>query len=276
MPEMQDVASHFDDITVTDSYTGAFAFKGQFSSFDESSPDGSVARKRTLSLRPGTVIPARRAIQFMSENWIVGDGNTDGFQDSAIRKAYWMKKSSGLVSIVSPLEQLTGVSTLAMHAAVEYLKDTVNGVTDAEYDPFWNVYVSQSETVTVGKFVKHGALLYRIRGLHYETSGFNLAQCDQLDQENIVTATVQSASTYDPITDTVTATSTTVSAILLEPSKFYRYRNLSDSKFNSGDLTALVASAPAIGTNITVGSTAWRVLEVQAELDAWALHIRRV
>jgi hypothetical protein len=276
MPEMQDVASHFDDITVTDSYTGAFAFKGQFSSFDESSPDGSVARKRTLSLRPGTAIPARRAIQFMSENWIVGDGNTDGFQDSSIRKAYWMKKSSGLVNLVTPLEQLTGVSTLSMHAAVEYLKDTVNGVTDAEYDPFWNVYVSQSETVAVGKFVKHGSFLYRIRGFHYETSGFNLAQCDQIDQENLVTATVQSASSYDPITDTITATSSAVPAILLEPSKFYRYRNLSDSKFNSGDLTALVASAPAIGTNIAIGSTAWRVLEVQAELDAWALHIRRV
>lgn len=276
MPELVDVASHFDDITVNDAYTGTFAFYGQFSSFDESSPDGSVARKRTMSVRPGTAIPGRKAITFLGETWILGDGNTDGLQDTAIRKAYWMRKSVGLLSVVSPLQLLTSAAGTSMYAARNYLKDTVNGVTDTEYDPFWDISVTTAETTPIGYFVKNGAEVYRVRGTHVEASGFKLVQCDQLDVENLLTVTVNTATAYDPVTDTVTNNSASVSGALIEPSKFYRYRNLSDDKFNSGDLTLLTATSPTVGSNVTFGGASWRVLGVQQELDAWASHIRRV
>lgn len=276
MPELVDVASHFDDISVNDAYTGAFAFYGQFSSFDESSPDGSVARKRTMSVRPGTAIPARKAIAFLGEAWVLGDGNTDGLQNTAIRKAYWMRKCIGLLSIVSPLQLLTSAAGLEMYAARNYLKDTVNGVTDTEYDPFWDISISATESVTTGHFVKHGAEVYRVRGYHEEASGFKLVQCDQIDSENLLAVTVNTVTTYDPVTDTVTSVAVSATGLLLEPSKFYRYRNQTDSKFNTGDLTLLTAAAPTVGSEVAISGVTWRVLGLQRELDVWASHIRRI
>ena len=92
MPSLFDVASHFDDVACVDSYTGAALFNAQFSSFIESSPDGSTTQKRTLSLAPTLTIPARRCISFQGEHWIVGDGNVDMIYNTPTRRAYWMKK----------------------------------------------------------------------------------------------------------------------------------------------------------------------------------------
>ena len=274
MPELFDVANHFDDISVNDAYAATFAFKGQFSSFEESSPDGSIAKKRTLSVKPGTVIPARRAISFFDETWIVGDGNTDGIFNRSIRTAYWMKKSVGLLELLTPSQLLTSAVGLQLHAAVEYLKDTVNAVSDTEYDPFWDVFVAINEPIVAGKFIRRGTDLYRIRGFHRESGGFILAQCDQLDMQSTPVA-FQAASSYDPITDRYTGTVITLPAVTLEPSKFYRYHTQTDPKFNAGDQTLVTTQSIEIGTEVLFDSVMWRVLGHQQEHDAWAHHIRR-
>lgn len=276
MPELFNVARHFDDVSIYDAYSSVFAFKGQFSSFDESSPDGSVARKRTLSLSPALTIPARRTISFLGETWIVGDGNVDGFQDLAIRQSYWMKKSSGLAELVSPLAALNATAGTSLHASFQHSKDVVNSQTESEYDPQWDVYIARTESAAIGKFFRASGALYRVRGLHQEASGFQLSQCDQVDGESFTTATIQSGSSYDPITDTISATNTTLPVILLEPNKFYRYQTKADPKFTTGDMTMLVSTAPKLGTEVTIHTVKWRVQAVQAELDAWAVHIRRV
>ena len=71
MPSLFDVAGHFDDVACVDSYTGAALFNAQFSSFIESSPDGSTTQKRTLSLAPTLTIPARRCISFRASTGLL-------------------------------------------------------------------------------------------------------------------------------------------------------------------------------------------------------------
>lgn len=274
MPEIYDVACHFDDIDIADAYTGTSAFFGQFSSFEESSPDGSVTKKRTLSVRPGTVIPTRRAISFFDEVWLVGDGNTDGIYNRQTRKAYWMKKSVGILELLTPAQLLNATAGVTMHAGVEYLKDTVNGVTDTNYDPFWDVYTAPNEPTQVGMFFKRGSSTYRARGVHQESGGFRLAQCDEVDSDNIATATLPTAGVYDPITDTMTSGSTTALMVLLEPSKFYRYATKTDEKYNSGDLFAVTLTNVPAGNLVNAKGRDWRVMNSQPELDAWVLHLR--
>lgn len=275
MPELVDVASHFDDVSINDAYTGSFAFYGQFSSFDESSPDGSVTKKRSLSVRPGTVIPTRKAINFFDETWIVGDGNTDALQNVAVRKAYWMKKSTGLYTRLTPAQVCSGAAGTTLHGSIGYLKDTVNGVSDAEYDPFWDLYTALDEGTLRGQFFKLGSTYFRVRGVHDEASGFTLAQCDAIEPGNVLSVTVSSAGAYDPITDTYAGSSSVVTGILLEPSKFYRYATKADDKYNSGDMTMILQVAPAVNSTVVASGITWRVLDVQAEIDAYALHIRR-
>lgn len=274
MPDLFAVACHFDDISVTDAYTGAAAFQGQFSSFNESAPDGTVAKKRTLSVRPGTAIPARRVIGFLGETWIVGDGNVDGIYDAAIRQAHWMKKVTTSAELLTPAQVCAGTTGYVLYVSKDYLKDTVNGVTDTEYDPFWDIYAGMTEAAPKGSYLKIGATLFRVRGSHTESSGFLLVQCDEIDSNNIVTLTVQTGSAFDPITDTFTGGSATVTGIRLEPSKFYRYATQADPRYNSGDVSCLVGSTLSIGTTVTISGLRYRVMAVQPELDAFNLHLR--
>lgn len=273
MPELFDVACHFDDIDITDGYTGAALFAGQFSSFEESSPDGSTSKKRTLSVKPDVVIPTRRVISFLTETWIVGDGNVDGIFNTAIRRAFWMKKSSGIAQRVTPAQLLAGTTGYDLHISRDYLKDTVNGVSDTEYDPFWDIYVALGEVVSKGYFLKLAGSVYRVRGVHDEQSGFTLAQCDQLDSTALVTATLTTG-TFDPITDTKTSSSTTLPGAMLEPSKFYRYNTKLDPKYNSGDMSLLLSTKVNVGNVLSISGMRWRVMAVQTELDAFAHHIQ--
>lgn len=276
MPELFDVANHFDDITVTDSYTGAFAFKGQFSTFEETAINGSTERKRSLSVAPSTVIPTRRVVSIFGENWIIGNGNTDGIYDRAIRKGYYLKRADELAIVRSPAQFLNATAGTSMYVNRMYLKDTVNGVTDSQYDPFWEVYTGSQESTPKGYFVSVSGLTLRVRSAHMELSGFNLAQSDELDQGNLVSLTIPVAQVYDPVSDSYSGTTATVSAIILDAYKLYKYATIADPRVNSGDLTAIVLASVPVGQNVTLSGQKWKVASVQAELDAWALHLVRL
>lgn len=276
MPEFTDVAKHFDDVTAYDGYTGLAVFKGQFNTHDETSISGSTERKRSMSVAPGTSIPARRVVQVFDERYIVGDGNTDGIFDRATRKAYWLKRSDTLAVVRTPGELLSGALGVSMYVNKEYMKDTVNVNTDAEYDPFWRINASISEAVLKGAFISVSGLLLRVRTSHVELAGFVEAQSDELDSGALQSVTVAGASTYNPVTDTYTSTPTTVPAIVLDAYKAYKYQTWADVKVNAGDLVFVMSAAAPVGQNITMGSRSYRVLSVRQELDAYAHHVARL
>lgn len=275
MPSIFDVASHYDDVVLTDAYSGATLFSGQFSSFIESAPDGSTTQKRTLSLAPALTIPTRRCISYQGETWIVGDGNVDMIYNTPTRRAYWMKKSFGLFTRLTPLQTLNGSAGTASHASLKYLKDTVNGVSDSAYDPQWSINIAQNETVNKGDYLKQGSTYYRVRVSYVDGSGFLLAVCDQLDSNCFVTVTKTSTGAYNPVTDTYTSSSTSVSALMMEPYKLYSYFTEADPRFTAGDKTLVTAAALVVGATVTINSESWKVQACYAETDAFASHIRR-
>lgn len=276
MPELFDVACHFDDIPVVDAYTGLFAFNGQFSTFEETAINGSTERKRSLSVAPGVIVPARNVVTIFGENWIIGSGNTDGIYGRAIRKGYYLKRADELAVVRSPAQLLASAVGASMYVNRMYLKDTVNGVTDSQYDPFWEVYTGASEVTPRGYFISVAGLLLRIRTSHKELSGFNLAQSDELDTSTLKTLTVPVTPVYNPVTDTYSGTTASVSAVVFDAYKFYKYATVADPKVNSGDLTAIVAASVPAGQTVTMDGQKWKVASVQAELDAWALHLVRL
>lgn len=276
MPEFADVAKHFDDITANDGYSGVAALKGQFNTHDETSVSGSTERKRTMSVAPGTVLPVRRVVEVFGERYIIGDGNTDGIFDRPVRKAYWLKRSDTLATVRMPGELISGAPGVQMYVNQDYMKDLVNVNTDSEYDPYWRIFASISEAVPKGAFISVSGLLLRVRTSHVELSGFIEAQSDELDVGLLQTVTIPGSSTYNPVTDTYTATPTALQAIVLDAYKLYRYQTWADSKVNAGDLTLIMSSASPVGQNVTMNSKQYRVLAVRQELDAYAHHVARV
>jgi hypothetical protein len=275
MPELSAVAAHFDDIDIVDGYTLAKLFKGQVSSFNETSPDGNTNKKRTISVVPGTIIPARRLISYFGENWLIGDGNTDGLQNRQLRTAYWTRKVVDTAFRLSPAEACKGLTGFALASSKEYLKDTVNSVSDSEYDPQWDITISITESAVKGQFLKIDNKYYRIRSVHTTASGFLVANCDELDGTPRTAVRLVIAGEVDPITETRIQAYSDTFGILFDPSKLYRFISQADPRYLSGDMTLILALPASVGSVVSLSGIDWRVLTCTPELDGFSLHIRR-
>lgn len=275
MPEIYEVACHFDDIQASDAYDNTALFKAQYSTFNEAAKDGTITKRRTMSVRPGTVIPTRRAVNFLTETWIVGDGNNDGIYGKPIRTAYWLKKSTALAELLTPAQLCGATAGSQLHISAMYLKDTVNGVSDTEYDAFWNVFTARDEAVSKGNYFKVGSRYYRVRGQHLESTGFSLAASDELDLNAITSVSISTSTTYNPVTDTQSGTSSSVTGIMLDPGKFYRYANNLEDKYTAGDYSLVSTASLDLGSSAVIYGNTWRILSKEPELDGWVHHVRR-
>jgi hypothetical protein len=273
------VANHFDDIAITDGYTGAALFFAQTSTFLGASPDGSVAQKRVFSMTPATTLPVRNCVVALTEMYLLGIGILDGIYGLPIRKSVWAKRVTDSVAILTPGQAcLAGAGTVA-YARKQYLKDTVNGATDAEYDPFWEVFFATGEPVVKGSILKVGSTYYRVRSAHLDEAGFINASSDELDSGSYVAITFAQTGAYDPVTDSYSAGTLTTNGFMFDRYKLYDQLTGADRLNHAGDMTAIVAASdvtPVIGRKVTVAGREWNILNATAEADAWTLHLRRV
>lgn len=278
MPELHDVANAFDDISVTEAYTGAYLFKAQFSTFNGASPDGSVSQRRVISVAPGITMPARGVITALEETCLVGFGTVDGIFDRAIRQSFWTKRVTDILKKVTPGEAALGSTGVTVLGHKTYLKDTVNTGTNADYDPFWEIYFSPSENVVKGDFFKVGTTYYRVRSSHLDISGFTNAASDELDSGARVSITFTETGAYNPVTDTFNAASTAIYGMFFDRYKLYERLTAADRANMAGDMTAVVAKSsitPVVGRTCTVESRTWTILNITAISDAWEIHLRR-
>lgn len=275
--EIYDAARYFDRDPISDGYTAVYLFDGQCASFDDSSSDGATNRRRVLSLAPGLSLPARRVISMYGDRWVVGTGTPDGFFGQVIRQHFTMKRVTDLFAVLTPGEAVAGSVGVPSYAQKVYFKDTVNSLTDSEYDTFWNIFVSPGEAVDKGTFFKDGSnRLYRVRNSYLPTEGLRVAQSDALDVGARTTASF-STGTRDPITQNFSAGSATVNAIKMDVPKFYRFAHMSDPLNHPGDLAVFVPSSTTVrqGQTFTMDGATWTILDKQVEIDCTAIHARR-
>ena len=275
MPKLSNISCHFDDIKISDGYTGVSLFKAQLSTFNEAAKEGSTNKKRTMSVRPGTVIPPRRLIGYFDESWIVGDRNTDGLQGVALRQTYWITKMIDMAIRLTPAQVALNIQGFTFATSKVYLKDTVNFVSDSEYDPQWDFTISASESVAKGEFLSAAGKLFRVRSSHTTEAGFITANCDELDGSPRVAVTIRVAGEFNPITETRGGAVVNTFGILFDPSKLFRFMSQADPRNLSGDMTLVLAQNVPVGSLVTVLGVNWKVLTCSPELDGWSLHIRR-
>jgi hypothetical protein len=223
-------------------------------------------------------MPARGAIRMLGDNWVSGLGNVDGFQGEAIRRVWDLKKSTGLVEIVSPAQAAAGSAGYALHMQREMMNDISNTASTSDWGNFWNLYASSSETAGRGQFVRDGATLYRIRNSYVDIEGFLILEADQLDADALQQATFTTG-VLNLVTDRVTNTEVVLPVIQTDSMKFYRYRTQAEADNKPGDRVVFVASAsiaPQPNTELTMLGARWRVLSTIIELDARVLRVRMV
>lgn len=276
--ELHDVALAFDNDPLYDAYTNEYLFDGQLSSYDDSTSDGATIRRRILSFGPQYELPARRVLTIYGEQWLAGAYVDDGFQGEPIRRQATLKRADRLYSILTPSQACAAAVGTPAYGQRVYFKDMSNALTDSEYDAFWNVFFSPTEAVVKGTFLRDDlGVLYRVRNAYLPTEGLRVCQSDELDSNARLSVVFDSGS-YNPVTETRVAGTTTVNGIWVEMPKFFRFRHRSEQLTQAGDISVFIPTTytPKVGDQFTMDSLKWQVLTFQAELDAWALHSRLV
>lgn len=272
--DIADASVFFDDDPATDGYSGAALFSGQVASFDDSSSDGATNRRRVLSVGPNVVMPTRKVITLYGDRWLVGIGTPDGFQGQTVRYHYSMKRTTDLVAVLTPIQALAAAAGTPAYVHKNYYKEMGTAITNAELDTYWSVFIAPGEAADRGTFLRaSNGLLYRARNEYLPVEGLRVLQCDQLEDAARTTATFN-VGTIDPITEVRGGGTSIVNVIQVETSKFYRFRHGSDPQVAKGDIAVFVPFAPKQNDTFVMGAVRWRVLTVQAELDAWVVHAR--
>lgn len=280
--KLKNAAKYFDTDSVYDAYSGNYLFKAQFSTFEGASPDGSFHRRRTVSVAPEVVAAPRRVVTVQGTTWIMGELIAEGFKDKPIRKSSSAKEVTGLYDLLTPgqaaLREPTGIKQLYGHA--NYLKDTVNSLTDSAYDPQYEVTFAFPEVIQAGNFLRSLEHFLHIRTVQFANEGYWIATADEIaaaPTQNSCEVAVVLAGTFNPITESYdVGTSTT--GILLDMYKLYNFNTQADPRNQAGDMSLLVAKTaitPLAGQTLEVAGEEWRNIKFTSYHDAWNIQIRR-
>jgi hypothetical protein len=276
--DLADVAASFDEDEVRDAYSDALLFYGHTTPHDDHTSSGATVRRRTLSAAPDAEPPARRVAKIYGEYWLVGNSNDDSFQGETIRRSFGLKKATGTFDLLGPGEACLAAEGLTFYAQKDYYRDTTNPQSTADWDPMWNVICPFTEAFLHGQFLREGSTLYRIRNTYPTVDEFRILEADQLREDALQTVTFTQAGTLDLVTDTLTSSTATTTAIQTDTSKFYQFRVQPEYRLEPGDRAVFVAKSavtPRQGATFTMQGATWRAALVIDELDAWAILARR-
>jgi len=279
--KLKSAAKYFDDDSAFDGYSGALLFKGQFSGYDAASPDGSFQRRRIASVAPAVMPAPRRVIVVQGDRWVMGDFVTDAFKDQPIRKTAVAKKVTGLYTLLTPGQAATrSAGVRDIYGASSYLKDTVNTLSESDYDPQYQVAFGSVEVIPDGYFLRSPEQYFHIRSVQLLLAGLVNASCDQIILETSAVKNceveVAIAGVIDPVTELTTGSSL-VFGLMLDMYMLYTYQTQSVEINKPGDMSLILANTVVIraGQTLTIAGTPWRIVDFSPYHDAWNVHIRR-
>ena len=298
--KLANAAKYFDRVSMADAYTGtAMPYKVQFSTFEETDPDGSVARRRTMSMAPGLTLPARRVASLLGEIWLLGEPSADAVFDKVIRQTVPMRRVTNLAQALTPGQMVAASTGLAIYGRLEQMKNTVDTATSSDYLPFFTLALAGADFKNLnsdwaqvpGFFRIEDGTLSRCRTSYPAEDGMTVVEADLIDRYGLTQAQVTTGA-YDPVTDTFAGTASTFQTLVMPTHQLYR-RKAEAEKFKPEDLTVLVRfadyPAPKVGTPLQIRIPEFnfaapapnapfspvQIVGITLEADCWNLHVRR-
>lgn len=280
--KLKNAAKYFDRDFVYDAYTGVLLFRGQFSSFEGSNPDGSFNRRRTVSVAPEVEPAPRRAVSVLADVWIMGEFVTDGFNGRSIRKNASAKEATDLFTILTPGQAALrdAIGNAYAYGHRDYLKATVNTSTESAYNPQYEVFFSITETIPEGSFLRSDKSYLHVRSVQFANEGYWVALADQITNTNnpgSAEVEVETTGAYDPITET-SSPGIVTTGLLIDMYQLYDYHTEADPRNEPGDMSLIVAQSamtPIAGQELLIDGVKWRNISYTPYGDAWNIHIRR-
>lgn len=276
---VSNAAIYFDRELVSDAYTGIPLFRGQVKNFNDASSTGATLRRRVLSLAPSFSVPTRRCVQIGPLKWLAGIGLIDTFQGVEVRNTYNLRVASNLFEVLTPAAACNSAATVnSAYGYEEFFKSSQDSQVSSDYETFWNVFFAPGEPIQEGTFLRVGPRLLRVRQVYVNAEKLKVAQSDELGTDAAQALVFSNLGIYDPITDTYPSTTQVVQGLQMDMLKFYRWRLQAEADKQPGDRSvfAPLTVTPKVGSVFTMAARSWRVVSLQQEQDAWAMHARPI
>jgi hypothetical protein len=263
-------AAHFDNTPCLDGYTSRFCFNGQFQLFDDVKRDSESAERRILSLSPDCQIPARRVIAVEGKRYIVGHGTPDYFKGRAVRISYVVHEATEMLTSRTLAQACLDTGGIISWAAAFLVK---------------NLAFSEQDSVLTRQMHFHTALVEPVSDLVLSPiwgtclirqrdrgpAGTAVFTADQQPEPALCPALI-SGSGYDPLTDTLSSATTSVTVLRLRWQSMFNYMSKLDPTFGPDDeqfVFAQSAVTPQVGQHVTIQGGSWLIKSVQAHSDIW-------
>lgn len=273
--KLADCSTFFDRTDILDADTGALLFRGQIKNYDESRRDAVTAYRRVLSVAPGTVIPASRAVRFFGDVWLVGDGQDDG-QEDLYRTKYVVQKVQGQAQIYSLAGFLTGTARATVWADMQWLTDRREAETSSNSPQQYVAYIPRTAVSVLHDIIVLNGKAMLAQSNYEAGSGF-LELRGILQPQTGAYAAVVNKRQYVPSQGNYLAVaSVPYSGFFVRWQELYRYEEQMDERYQEGDFSLALPSSADVTTadTVLVSAREWSVTEVQAISGCKVLHLR--
>lgn len=273
--KLKSVSKFFDKTKAVDAYNARYSFKCQVEPLDMYRTEGTRIKIRNMSTAPEVTIPARRVIKIDDQAYIVSDSSLDHWSGEAIRSRYVLQGADHVVEIRTIAQVLEDVPGVQAFASIDFNKYSTDERDSSEYHPQYHIYLGKEE-------VGEDALIhsidsnYLVKNSYLTPAGIVDALANELD-DPVVQVTVSTGRSYNPVTDSYTASTTTVRAVRVRWQEQFSYLTQGSTKYERGDaqLFVLPAVQAKAGDIVSIGSEDFKVLSYLDKGGYRSLHIRR-
>jgi hypothetical protein len=275
---LANAAKAFDNLLCADAYNPGTTFYGQFDTYNDSIRDSVTTSRSILSTAPSVTIPARHAVTFLSDIWILGNPQIDYFKNAPVRVKYVAHGVTSKATVKTFAEALAGSAGFTAYAGRQWVKATKEiDVSSGMYDEF-EIYFASTESIPDDALIQLDGYWNLARTSFPSATGLLTVVCDELPAPVLETGAYLTA-TYDPVADTTSTASAALQVLRFRWQSHFKYPTLASHKFERGDLNAFVlksAVTAKAGDLLSLSDGDWRILSVIDYGLTWGAHIRHV
>ena len=273
--KLKNVSKFFDKTKAVDAYNSRYSFKCQVEPLDMYRTEGTRIKIRNMSTAPGVTIPARRVIKIDDQAYIVSDSSLDHWSGEAIRSRYVLQGADHVVEIRTISQVLEDVPGVQAYASIDFNKYGTDERDSSRYHPQYHIYFGK-ETVEEDYVVHTTSSNYLVKNSYLTPAGIVDALANELD-DPVVQVSVSTGRSYDPVTDSYTATTSSARAVLVRWQEYFEYLTQGSTKYERGDaqLFVLPAVQAKAGDTVSLSGEDFKVLSHLDRTGYRTLHIRR-
>lgn len=273
--KLKNVSKFFDKTKAVDAYNARYSFKCQVEPLDMYRTEGTRIKIRNMSTAPGVTIPARRVIKIDDQAYIVSDSSLDHWSGEAIRSRYVLQGADHVVEVRTISQVLEDVPGVQAYASIDFNKYGTDERDSSRYHPQYHIYFGK-ETVEEDYIVHTTSSNYLVKNSYLTPAGIVDALANELD-DPVVQVTVSTGRSYNPVTDSYTATTASVRAVLVRWQEQFEYLTQGSTKYERGDaqLFVLPAVQAKAGDTVSISGEDFKVLSHLDRAGYRSLHIRR-